>query len=400
MKRSTLNRFVTPAVLLGLNAGLLHVAHAQRGVTQDDRAARREQRRQQWEKMTPEQRQQFIQQRRQEFQQRLANMTPGQRAEWEKRQQQRRQQWLQQLPADQRAAIEQRMKEQQAKDTAERAQLGEVGADQATQDALLRFQRRQQFARMGLLRQAQATANAIRDKNITDDQLAKQLADFRNAVADDNVRYENELQELDKQIGYSKKPKLEAYLTLSEVVGDESYAVGGPQAIFLTEAKQEADAAAKEKQQRTFMTALGFTDTATQDAVVEFLRQQKLARQPLLKSAQELATAIKDKNSTDEQITAQLMAFRKAAADDKARNDNELQALEKKINYSTKPRLETFLTMVEIVGGESYVVGGPQAIFGAPVQNFGGRGGNGGNWGRNGRNGGGNNNNAAPTPKP
>ena len=417
-------RSMTPLFIVGLSFTSFGIAQAQRGVTQDDAAAVRAQRRAAVQAMTPDQRQQYFQNRRAEFQQRLANMTPAERAAF---QAQRQQQMLANMTPEQRAAFLQYQAQQQAEEKLDRSLMDEVGiTDKATQDAIIQYLRREEFAKGNLLDMAQKAAAGIKDKTVKDDDLAKQLTDFRQAVADDKDRHDTALANLDKTVSYTTKPRIEAFLAMLSATNQEAARVAAPAVLFADAKPATAQAAtttpdaqkARADQERAFMNVLELTDKDTQDAVVAFVQKENDARLPLLATAQKLTSIMKvqpagtnvqaavegdgDKATvktaadttapagdgaapapaSDADIAAQLAEFHREAGDDKTRYDGDLAELDKQVSYSTKPRLGVFLTMVDLIGDEASYVGGPAAIFGPPRPQFGrGRGRNGGNGG-------------------
>ena len=104
--------------------------------------------------------------------------------------------------------------------------------DPETMDAIKQFVADQRTARKPLLAMAKKIATSLPLKTTTDEAMTASLTAFRKAVADDQVRYDKALKDLDAKIGYSTNPKLEAFLTLIGVIGNESSAVGGANAVF------------------------------------------------------------------------------------------------------------------------------------------------------------------------
>lgn len=119
-----------------------------------------------------------------------------------------------------------------------------------------------------------------------------------------------------------------------------------------------------EKRGRKLMSDAGFVDASIQDAIVAFMEEQKQARRPLMEMAQRIAAQLRDETVSPTQISASLAQLRKASSDDKARYEKALDALDAKINFSTNPRLEAFLTLIGVMGDEASALGNRNAIFG------------------------------------
>ena len=203
-----------------------HPAFAQRAPV--DRDARRAERRQRIENMTPEQRQQFFQNRGggrgqrgqgqaqgQNQQQMMQNMTPEQLAQWQQRQAER---------TAQREAAKWNWVRQTL--------IASGTTEAATQNAVIAFMQAQEKAREPLRQQARALAETLVNAATPDDKRVADLAAFQSAVEADTARYKTELAALDTTVKFSTQPRLETLLTLLGVVGAEAPALGGVGAIF------------------------------------------------------------------------------------------------------------------------------------------------------------------------
>lgn len=146
-------------------------------------------------------------QRRQERQNQIQNMTPEQRAAFQQQAQQR---------------MEQRREEQT------RNNLIEQGfTNKDSQNAILEFVKAQTKARAPIREQAQKLTEALRDQDVTDPEITTQLADLRTAIKTEKERTETAEKELDAKIGYTKNARLDALLTTQGILGDESFYSGG-----------------------------------------------------------------------------------------------------------------------------------------------------------------------------
>jgi hypothetical protein len=137
----------------------------------------------------------------------FSTMTPEQRQQWmEQRQQQMR----------------------QARAESVRRMLTDAGFTQAgLQDAVVNFVQEQDEATRPLQEQARKVNQALRNGGMTEAQLATLLSDFRSDVAQEKARRAKALKELDAEIGYSKQPRLDALLTMNGLIGDEAAFAGG-----------------------------------------------------------------------------------------------------------------------------------------------------------------------------
>ncbi|MBW3635745.1 MAG: hypothetical protein KY445_04665 [Armatimonadetes bacterium] len=134
---------------------------------------------------------------------------------------------------------------------------------------------------------------------------------------------------------------------------------------------------------RQMLTRGGFTDTALQDAIVAYSNERNKASEALQDKARQLNEALRGTTITETQIATLLSNFRGAVEDEKARREVAQSALDAKIGFSTKPRLDALLMMAGYIGDESQYLGGG----GRGPGGFGGfDGGPGGNaFGRRGR---------------
>jgi hypothetical protein len=203
----------TATVLTGI---LSSVALAQR--EPPDRQQQRQERRERIEQMTPEQRQQYFQQRQAE---RVKNMTTEQRQRYDQRMQQmqqmRRQQQIASVSADDR----------------QRYLMQSAGVTDATaQDAIIAFVLAQTEKRQTVTEAARQLSNLMADANSTPEAISTQLETLRTASKEFRTWKEGALKELDAKIGYTKDSRLQSLLVLVGIIGDESTDAGGFNAIF------------------------------------------------------------------------------------------------------------------------------------------------------------------------
>lgn len=131
---------------------------------------------------------------------------------------------FQNMTPEQRQVFLQQMQENRL-----RQQLTNSGVtDNAAQDPIVAFMATQDKARQTLRDRFTKLADALQGNAATDAELSASLGDLRQAVADEKTRRDAALKDLDAKVGYSKKPHLEAVLTVLGLLGDEaSFATGG-----------------------------------------------------------------------------------------------------------------------------------------------------------------------------
>lgn len=145
---------------------------------------------------------------------------------------------------------------------------------------------------------------------------------------------------------------------------------------------QAQQAQRREQQLRGAMTTIN-ADTATQDAVVAFVKQQSDAATALTPKITAIRAAFAG-NATDAVVTAALADYRASVEEARKTRETQTAALDKAISFSTKPKLEALLTMMGIIGDETSFVSNLSGD--ATLPGAGGRGGR----GMGGRGGGGN----------
>lgn len=99
-------------------------------------------------------------------------------------------------------------------------------ADKAMQDRIVEFARALDKERQPLREKSDKVREALRN-NASEEQTGTLIKELRTAVADVKKRRDVALKGLDAQIGYSKKPRLEAFLMMADMLGDEASFAGG-----------------------------------------------------------------------------------------------------------------------------------------------------------------------------
>jgi hypothetical protein len=156
---------------------------------------------------------------------------PG-NARREERREQRRQE-LQNMTPEQRQQLMRQNRETSMRRLLERAGVTDV----TTQNTIVTYATNEQEARdrarQTLRASNQKLAQAVRTGAVTESQLGTLLDEFQNAAADEKDRRAKSAADLDRKVGYTKNPRLEAVLTTLGIVGDESlYMTGGVGAGF------------------------------------------------------------------------------------------------------------------------------------------------------------------------
>jgi hypothetical protein len=139
---------------------------------------------------------------------------------------QRRRGNRQELTPDQRQQMLQQREHQ--REQMLRATLTNSGfAEKALQDAVIDFVKEQEQSRMGVQDKLRKVAEALRTQAVTDTQLATLLAEWRVATEAEKTRHEDARKALDAEIGYSQKPRLDALLSLMGITSDDASLAGG-----------------------------------------------------------------------------------------------------------------------------------------------------------------------------
>ncbi|BCM92090.1 hypothetical protein IAD21_03969 [Abditibacteriota bacterium] len=132
------------------------------------------------------------------------------------------------------------------------------------------------------------------------------------------------------------------------------------------------------------LTGAGFTDDATQTAVVTFATQEVAASTGILPKIEALRTAFRD-NADDKTVADALAAYRAAVVDAQKTRTTAIADLDKAVSFSTKPKLEALLVMLGYIGDENGFV----SNLAGQAQLPGAGGGRGGGFGGGGMGGGG-----------
>jgi hypothetical protein len=181
-------------------------AQAQRD--RQDRREQRGERRERVENMTPEQRQQMMQQR-------LQNLTPEARAQMEQR--------MQQFRAE---------REKQRWDWVRQALNSAGYGDNALQEAVIGMIQADTKSLEALQEMQRQLAAKLVDPAFQSEAFPAELKAFRDAVAKYQQDKAASLKQFDETHKYSTQPKLETTLTVLGVLGPETALLGGLGQVF------------------------------------------------------------------------------------------------------------------------------------------------------------------------
>lgn len=122
----------------------------------------------------------------------------------------------------------------------------------------------------------------------------------------------------------------------------------------------------REEGLRTLMERSGVTDKTTQDAIIEWMRTEEKEREAVRATGRKVAEAVRTGAVTDTQMSILMNEFRNVVLDEKTRRAASARALDQKIGYSTKPRLEAMLVTMGLIGDEASYMTGATGIAGLP----------------------------------
>ena len=107
------------------------------------------------------------------------------------------------------------------------------------------------------------------------------------------------------------------------------------------------------KSLRDSMGRAGFGDRSLQNAVLDFVEEQDLAREEVREAAAACLRALDDQQLDDPQVQKLLDAYQAATTRAQAKRDASLVQLDAQIHFSTNPRLRAFLSLRSLVGNEA-----------------------------------------------
>jgi len=259
----------------------------------------------------------------------------------------------------------------------------------------------QEDARTPIQELNRSLAASLAKEDTTDELINERLAEIKRRTGAQHEWLAGAAKTLDQMTGYSQKPRLEAILTVMGFIGDEAGFIDGMSGLnnvalqrarrdgeqtnwaeLTPEERSNANAQAREKGLRSLLTEAGIAQPEVLDAVVAFVNEQDEAREPLRDAAAKLMDTVTGAPAGDTEVPGMLAELRKNVAVEKERRTKALEALDAKIGYSKKPRLEAALTVLGIIGDEAVSIDGGNALSSVMTRRQSGWGGiGGGNWG-------------------
>ena len=135
--------------------------------------------------------------------------------------------WQKMTPEQRREAV-QKMVEQTL-----RASLGMLNYnDKALQDAVVDFAYQQEKSLEPVREAHRKVSQALINNAIADQEITLLMADLKAAETKARTRRKEALVDLDAEIGFTKKPRLAAFLSLMGFTGDETGFIGGVMGAF------------------------------------------------------------------------------------------------------------------------------------------------------------------------
>lgn len=129
------------------------------------------------------------------------------------------------MTAEQRVQMQQIQERREARNREENVRMMLIQSgytDKAVQDAVVAFVNEQSARVAPMKDQIQKVRELLNAQGVTDAQTATALNDLREAAETEKAKRDVAEQTLDAKIGYTKKPKLEALLTVMGIVGQEA----------------------------------------------------------------------------------------------------------------------------------------------------------------------------------
>jgi len=120
---------------------------------------------------------------------------------------------------------------------------------------------------------------------------------------------------------------------------------------------------------RGSMNWLGYGDKPTQDAVVACMVEQEDAAELVRTAHRKVAQALLNNALPETQVSTLMADLRSAVEEARTKQETAMAALDAKVGFSKKPRLEAFLTMVGLIGDETSYLGGFLGSLAATLAN-------------------------------
>ncbi len=124
------------------------------------------------------------------------------------------------------------------------------------------------------------------------------------------------------------------------------------------EQRREAMLKITEQMLRGGMDMLNVQDKATQDAVVAFAIEQEKALEPVREKHRKVAQSLINNAVTEQQVGALMEELRVAETEARDKRGKDIDALEKQIHFSQKPRLSALLSLSGLTGEQTGFMNG------------------------------------------
>lgn len=272
------------------------------------------------------------------------------------------------MTAEQRREARQRMREPML-----RALLDQGDFNEQTEIApILQFATAQEDARNPIRELSRTIAQKLIEAGTTEEQITQLLKDLKQDTQAEHDWRPGAVKMLDEMTAYSKKPRLEALLTVLGYTGDEASFIDGISGLntvaldrarrdgettnwpeLSPEERRQANATAREHGLRSLLAEAGITEKPVLDAIVAFVNEKDKAREPLRETAAQLLETVNGAATGDAQVPGLLTQLRKAVTAEKERYKTAVEALDTNIGYTRKPRLEAALTVLGVIGDEA-----------------------------------------------
>jgi hypothetical protein len=106
---------------------------------------------------------------------------------------------------------------------------------------------------------------------------------------------------------------------------------------------------------RRSLADVGLKEKAEQDAVLECVRSQDAAREDVRAAAAACAHSLEDEDLPDAAVTKRLDEYSAVSARALQQREKALAELDKKIRFSTRPRLKALLMLRGVIGTEAWL---------------------------------------------
>jgi hypothetical protein len=280
------------------------------------------------------------------------------------------------MTPDERRQARQRMREPMLRGLLEQGDFEE----QTEISPVLQLAAALEDARSPIREQSRTLAKKLTDAGVGDEQIATLVNDLKQDTKAQHEWLAGSAGTLDNMVGYTHKPRLEALLTVLGFIGDEAGYVDGMSGLnavalerarrdgddtnfgeLTPEERQQANARSRERGLRSLLTEGHVVEKEVQDAVIAFVNEQDEAREPLREMASKLLETVNGAAAGDALVPGMLAELRTKVAAEKERHAKAIEALDARIGYSKKPRLEAALTVLGIIGDEAVSIEGDTA---------------------------------------